>query len=91
MKWRLKPFEVEAERVGTILHASAVGDIAALAKWIREAFANGDMSCDGEWLIYNKRGEEIRCAPDDAWLIKGRAGNVFALPDDNFREAYEPA
>lgn len=95
MKFLVKPCLVEAERVGTILHAAEANHIETLPKWIREALETGDIEPDAKapgWLYYNKRSESVpRYVDADSWLIQGVLGYVFSLSDAQFRAGYAPA
>lgn len=85
--YRKKPVEIEAVRIGDLLHAAA-HDWKALPGWVADAYERGDIIfARGDIRVRTLEGV-MTGRPNDM-LIQGVAGELYPCKPDIFAATYE--
>ena len=83
MKYRKKPVEVNAMRIGEIL-----ANHDAAPDWVKQANAAGLIQYGSDFITIKTLEGELRGEPRDI-LIQGVAGEVYPCKPDIFEATYE--
>lgn len=81
-RYRKKPVEIEAMRLGS--------HVQAVAEWAAGAISLYPEGPDGPLAVIHTREGLMYAGPDD-WIIKGVRGEFYPCKSDIFEATYEPA